>query len=139
MIDNSRPVWSRRPDVADARMRRETRDHIERQVGALKLRIGVDHHGNIDGIGNGPKIGFDLRVAERKIGFENGKDAVGAELLIGSRLRDRIRCRGRGDAGDHGHASPSRFDRGLHHSCALRVVEIGELAGRAERRQPMHA
>jgi hypothetical protein len=31
------------------------------------------------------------------------------------------------------------LDRGLHHGCALRVVEIGELAGRAERRQAVHA
>jgi len=27
----------------------------------------------------------------------------------------------------------------LHHGRALRLVEIGELAGRSERRQPMHA
>ena len=102
------------------------------------MRIGVDHHGNIDGIGNGTEIGFDLRIAEREIGFENRKNAVGTELLTGLRLRDRIRRRGRGDASDHRHAAFRGFDRGFHHHRALHVIEIGELAGRAERRQPVH-
>ena len=117
----------------------EPRDHIERQIGALELRIGVDHDGNVDRVGNGAEIGFDLRIGEREIGFQDRENAVGAELLIGLRLRHRVRRRGRGDAGDHGHAALRGLDRGLHHRRALRVVEIGELAGRAERRQPMHA
>jgi len=72
-------------------MRRQICDDIERQVGALKLWIGVDDDGNVDRIGNGAKIGFDLGIAEREIGFENRKDAVGAELLIGLGLGDRVR------------------------------------------------
>ena len=103
------------------------------------MRIGVDDDGNIDRVGDGAKIGFDLRVAEREIRFQDRQDAVGAELLVGLRLRDRIESRGRGDTGDHGHASLRGLDRGLHHRRALRAIEIGELAGRAERRQPMHA
>ena len=93
-------------------MRGEPRDHIERQVGALELRVGVDHDGNVDGIRDGAEIGFDLRIRQREIGFEDGEDAVGAELLIGLRLRDRIRRRGRGDAGDDGHALLRGLDRG---------------------------
>ncbi len=117
----------------------EARDDVERQVRTLELRIGVDHHGNVDGVGDGAEIGFDLRVGEREIRFQDREDAVGAELFIGLCLRHRVRGRGRGDAGHHRHAAVRGLDRGLHHGRALRVVEIGELAGRAERRQPVHA
>ena len=48
-----------------------------------KLRIGVEHDRNIDGVGDGAEIGFDLRVLEREVGFEDGEDAVGAEPLVG--------------------------------------------------------
>ena len=126
-------------DVADARMACEPLDHVERQIRALELRIGVDHDGNIDRIRDRAEIGFDAGVGNRKIGFHDRQNAVGAELLIRPRLRHRIRRRGRGNAGDHGHAALCGLDRGLHHRRALRCVEIGELAGRAERRQSVHA
>ncbi len=119
-------------------MRRETRNHIQRQIGALELRIGVDHHGNIDRVRDGAKVRFDLRIAKREIRFQDGEDAVGTHLLIGPRLRHRIQRRGRDDAGDHRHPPLRSFNRRLHHCDALHVVEIGELAGRAERRQPVH-
>ena len=126
-------------DVADARMRREPLDHIQRQVRALELRIGVDHDGDIDRIGNGTEVGFDLRLGERKIGFEDRQDTVGAALLIGFCLHDCVRGRCRGDAGNDGHAAIGGLDGRLHHGGALRIVEIGEFAGRAERRQAVHA
>ena len=74
-------------------MLREARDHVERKVAALELRIGVEHDRNVDRVGDGAEIGFDLRVLEREIGFENGEDAVGAELLVRLRLFDRVRGR----------------------------------------------
>ena len=120
-------------------MGREPRDDVEREIRALELRIGVDHHGNIDRVRDGAKIGFDLAVTERKIRFQDRQNAVGAELLAGFGLGHRIRRRGRGDAGVHRHAASCHLDRGLHHGLTLRVVEIGKLAGRAERRQSVHA
>ena len=113
--------------------------HIERQVRALELRIGVDHDGNIDRIGDGAEIAFDLRVAEREIRFQDRENAVGAEFLIGLGLRHRIRVEVEATPATTGTRPVRGFDRGLHHGQALRVVEIGKLAGRAERRQPVHA
>ena len=68
----------------------EARDHVEAEVAALELRIGVERDRQIDRIGDGAEILFDLRILEREIGFEDGKDAVDAELLIMPRLLDRI-------------------------------------------------
>ncbi len=119
-------------------MRGQPRDDIERQVRALELRIGIDHDGNIDGIGNGTEIALDLRVADREIRFEDRENTIGADLLAGPRLLHRIRRRSRGNAGDHRHAPVRGFDGGLHHRQPLRPVQIGEFAGRAERRQPVH-
>ena len=100
----------------------EPRDDVERQVGALELRIGVDHDGNVDGVGNGAEIALDLRVCEREIRLQDRQDAVGAKLLVGLRLRHGVGRRGRGDAGDHRHAASRRLDRGPHHRGALRGV-----------------
>ena len=86
----------------------EPRDHVEGQVGALELRVGVEHDRNVDRVGDGAEVAFDLRVLEREIRFEDGEDAVGAEPLIGPRLRDRIGGGGRGDAGDDRHAARAR-------------------------------
>jgi hypothetical protein len=120
-------------------MGRQPRDDVERQVRALELRIGVDHHGDIDRIGDGAKIGFDLGIPEREIRFHDCENAVGAELLIGLGLLDCVHRRGRRDAGNHRHAALGGLDGRLHHRRALRVIEIGELTGRAERRQSVHA
>ena len=106
-------------DVADARMLREPRDHVEREIAALELRIGVEHDRNVDRVGDGAKVGFDLRVLEREVGFEDGEDAVGAELLVDLRLLDGVGGRGRGDARDHRHAFARGFDRRAHHGLAL--------------------
>ena len=114
-------------------------DDVEGEIGALKLRIGVDHHGNVDRVRDGAKVGFDLRVVDREIRLHDRQDAVGAKLLVSLRLRHRIRGRCRSDAGDHRHAFLRGFDGRLHHRGALLAAEIGELAGRAERRQPVHA
>ena len=120
-------------------MRGEPRDNVKRQIAALEIRIGIEHHRDIDGVGDGAEVGLDLRVFQREIGFENGEDAVGAESLIALRLFDRVGGRCRGDAGDHRHALVRGFNGGLDHGVALFAREIGEFAGRAERRQPMHA
>jgi hypothetical protein len=61
-------------------MRREPGDDVERQVRALKLWIGVDHHGDIDRVRDSAEIGFDLRIAEREISFQDRQNAVDAEL-----------------------------------------------------------
>ena len=140
MIDSSRPVlveaslmWLMRGCVD------ELGDRVERKVAALELRIGVEHDRNIDRVGDGAEVGLDLRVLEREIGFQDGEDAVGAEPLIVLRLRHRVGGGGRGNAGDHRHALLRRLDGRLHDGGALLVVEIGKLAGRAERGEPMHA
>ena len=72
-------------------MGREPRDHIQRQVRTLELRVSIDHHGNIDGVGDSAEIGFDLRVGDRKVRLQNCEDAVGTELLICLRLRHGVR------------------------------------------------
>ncbi len=90
-------------------------------------------------VGNGTKIGFDLRVFQREVGFQNGENAVGAELLIGFGLFDCICCGRRCNTGDNGHAFARCLDRRLHNSFALDAIEIGEFAGRTERRQAVHS
>ena len=69
-------------DGVNARVLGEPRDDVEGKVAALELRIGVEHHRNVDRVGDGAEVGFDLRILEWKIGFEDGEDAVGAERLI---------------------------------------------------------
>ena len=93
----------------------------------------------IDGVGDGAEIAFDLRVLEREIGFQDRKNAVGAERLPAQRLFDRVGRGGGGNAGDHRHAPVGRFDGRPHHGFFLRAGKISELAGGAERREPMHA
>ena len=126
-------------DVLNARMRCEPRDAIEREIRTLELRIGIDHDGNIDRIRNGAKIGFDLRIGQRKIRLQDRQNAVGAEFLIRLRLRHRIQRRGRGNAGHDRHAAFRGLNRGLNDGFALGVVKIGKLAGRAEWRQAVDA
>ena len=117
----------------------QTRDNVEREIAALKLRIGVKHDRNVDRVGDGAKVGFDLRILEREVGFENCENAVDAEFLAGLRLFDCIGGHGRRDTCDHRHAFCRRLDRRLHDRLALCAIEIGEFAGRAKRRQAMHA
>ena len=81
---------------------------------------------------------LDLRVGDREIRLHDRENAVGAEFLMRPCLRHRVRRRGRGNAGDDRHSAPGGLDGGLHDSRTLRLVEIGELAGRTERRQAMH-
>jgi hypothetical protein len=42
----------------------------------------VKHHRHVDGVGDGAKIGLDLRILEREIGFKDGEDAGSAEALV---------------------------------------------------------
>src|SRR5262245_51397751 len=104
-------------------------DHIERKIAALKLRIGVEGHGNLDRVGDRPEVRFDMRILERKVGLENRKDAVGAELLKRLRLRDCVRSGSRCNTGDDGNAFVRSLDRCANDSLTLRAIEIGELAG----------
>jgi hypothetical protein len=117
----------------------EPADDIETEIGALELRIGVDDDGNGDRVGDGAKIAFDLRIGKREISLENGQDAIGAELLIGSGLRHRVIGRCRGNAGHHRYSPPRGFNGRLHHHGALFAAQIGKLAGGTERRQPVNA
>ena len=87
-------------------MRGEPLDHIQREVGALELRIGIDHDGNVDGIRDGAEVGFDLRVADREIRLHDRENAIGAEFLMRPCLRHRVRRRGRCDAGNDRHPAP---------------------------------
>jgi hypothetical protein len=64
----------------------ETRDHVERKIAALELWIGIEHKGNVDGIGNAAEIGFDLSILQRKIGFQYRQNAVRTKGLICFRL-----------------------------------------------------
>src|SRR4030095_10736243 len=77
-------------DVADAGMGGEALDDVERQIRTLELRIGVDHDGNVDGIGNRAEIGFDAAVGQREVGFEDCENPVGAKLLVSLCLPHRI-------------------------------------------------
>ena len=120
-------------------MLRKARNYIEREVAALKLRVGVKHNWNVDCIGNRTKIRFDLCVLEREVGLENCQNSVGTELLVRLRLLDCICRGGRCHTRDHRHFFRRRFDRRLHHRFTLRTVEVCKLAGRTERRQPVHA
>ena len=117
----------------------QARDDVEREIGALELRIGIEDDRNIDGVGDGAEIAFDLRLGEREIGFENGENAAGAEFLVTPRLVDRVPRRGGRDAGHHRHAAGGGFDGRAHHVGALHGPQISEFAGRAERRDAVHA
>ena len=86
-------------------MRGEPGDDVEGQVAALELRVGVEHHGNIDRVGDGAEIALDLGILQREIRFENGENAGRSEPLVVPRLGDGIRSRGRGNAGDDRHAA----------------------------------
>ena len=118
---------------------REPLDHGKRKIGSLKLRIGVEHDGAGDGVRDRLEIGLDARVRDRKIGFEDREHAVDAERDECLRKLDRAGRRGRGDAGDDGHASARRAHHAIDDLDPLLGVEIGEFAGRAERREAMHA
>lgn len=59
-------------------------------VAALEIRIGVEHHWDIDGVGNRPKVSLDLRILEREVSFTDGKDALGPEPFVAPGLGDRI-------------------------------------------------
>ena len=120
-------------DVTDAWMGREPRNDLDRQIRALKIWIGIDHDGNVDGVGDRAKISFHLSVLQREIRFQDREDAVGSELLIFLGLNHRIGCRCRGDTCHNRYAAPGRLDRRLHDPRTLEVVEIGELTGRAQR------
>ncbi len=90
-------------------MRCQPRDHVEGEIAPLEIRIGVEHHRNVDGIGNGAEVGLDLRVFEREIGFENGKDAVGAKAVDSVLACSTASAvDGRGNAGNHRHALVAR-------------------------------
>ncbi|MEY9234755.1 hypothetical protein ABIF78_007078 [Bradyrhizobium japonicum] len=117
----------------------EARDDVEREIGALELRIGVDDDGDVDGIRDAAEVGFDLGIGEREVRLQDRQNPVGAEPLVGLRLRHCIRRRGGGDAGHNRHTALRGLDGGLHDRGALRGIEIGELAGRTQRRQPVHA
>src|SRR5690242_15104274 len=58
-------------DVLDARMLRETRYDVEREIATLELGIRVEHDWNVDRIGYCTKIRFDLGVVEREISFKD--------------------------------------------------------------------
>jgi hypothetical protein len=140
MIESSRPVLVEASLIADARVRGETLDDVERQVRALELRIGVDHDGNIDRIGNGAEIGLDTA---------SGK--------AGNTLRGWRGCRRRRASGTPSPAPPHPPSRSRRRprsqarrrfaaamvvsttAVALCGIEVSEFAGRAERCQPVHA
>jgi hypothetical protein len=107
----------------------EARDDVEREIGTLELRIGVDDDGNVHGIRDAAEIGFDLRIRQREVGLQDRQDSLGTEPLVGLRLCDGIGDGRGGDTGHHRHAAPRGLDRRLYYGRALRGVEIGELAG----------
>jgi hypothetical protein len=53
--------------VLNPGMIRQAFDQVDREIGLLKLRIGIDQKRQIDRVGNRQKIAFDLLVIQRKI------------------------------------------------------------------------
>jgi hypothetical protein len=81
----------------------------------------------------------DTLVRDREVGLEDGEHAGAAHALEGLRLADRI-CRGsRGHARHHRHAPSRRVQRHLDDAPSLLERQVRELAGRAQRREPVHA
>jgi hypothetical protein len=68
-------------DVADVGDAREAVDGGQTEIRPLKIRIGVDDDGQIDGIGNGGEISDDAVFAEGKVGLQDNYDAVDAKAL----------------------------------------------------------
>jgi hypothetical protein len=126
-------------DRDDARMLRELCDHIQREIAALEIRVGVEHDRNVDRVRNRAEVSLDLSILQREIRFEDREDAGRAHRLVIARLRHRVAGRRRRDAGDHRHALVGGFNRRLHHIAPLRLVEIRKLARRTERRQAVNA
>ncbi len=111
---------------------------VERQVRALELRVGVEHHRAGDRCRDGSEIGDDAVIGDGKIGFQHGENAGTAFFLERDGLADGvIRC-GRGNPCDHRHAARCGFEGHLHHPLLLRPIQIGKLAGGAKRRQPVN-
>jgi hypothetical protein len=61
----------------------ETFNGVEREVAASELWIGIKHDRDIDGVGDRAEIALDLRVLCRKMGLEDGQNAVDTEALVG--------------------------------------------------------
>jgi hypothetical protein len=140
MIESSRPVSVRGVfEVADVFRLREAVDRAEREVAALEPRIGVEHDRTGDRVGDRLEVGDDAILGHREIGLENREDAGAAQALEFGRLPDRLGRGGRRDARDHRHPPGRPLERHLDHPALLRPLQIGELAGRAERCQPVHA
>src|SRR3981189_3011555 len=78
-------------------------------------------------------------IGNRKIRFEDGEDAVAADLLYFTRLEDGIgdgRCR---DPRNHWHPAACGLDDDLDDPPALGPAQIRELPGRSQGSQSMYA
>jgi hypothetical protein len=81
----------------------------------------------------------DALIGNRKIRFENGEDAVAAQLLHFTRLKHGIgdrRCR---DSRYDRNTAACGLDHNLDHTPALGPAQIRELTRRSQRSQSMHA
>jgi len=126
-------------DVADVRHTTQPLDHRQAEVRTLEARVGVQHHRQRHRLADRPEVREHAVVGEREVGLEDGENAVGPEPLPLARLIDGVGGRGRGHAGNDRHTAGGRLDDHLDHPSALVAAQVGELAGRSERRQPVHA
>ncbi len=99
------------------------------QVRSLKVRVGIEHNGNRNRLGDCLEIGEYTLIGDREVGIENGEDAAAAQILefpcLGNSVSDRGRCHPRND----GNAAFGRCDDHLNDAPPLRPGQIGKLAG----------
>jgi hypothetical protein len=78
-------------DVADVRDLAQPADDRQREVGALELRVRVQHDGAGDGFRNGAEIRLDAAIRDREIGLQDRKHPIRPERHHLSCERDRSR------------------------------------------------
>ena len=110
-----------------------------RQVRALEIRVGVDHHRTRHRPGRRGEERDDAVLGDGEIGFQRRDHAGDAHGLEFAGLTARLGGGGGGDAGDHRHPPGRRFQRDFHHPFLLFPRKVRELAGAAERRQAVDA
>jgi len=76
---------------------------------------------------------MDALIGNRKVCFENGEDAVAAQLLHFTRLEDGIRDRRCRNPRNNRDAAARSLDDNLDYAPALGPSQIREFTGRSER------
>ena len=99
------------------------------QVRSLKVRVGIEHNGNRDRLGDRLEIGEYTLIGDREVGIENCEDAAAAQTLELPCLGNGVSDRGRSHARNDGNSAFRRCDDHFNDAPPLRPGEIGELSG----------